>query len=439
MQTVSRPQVVAAAEAVEEPLPPRIQEALGQLVGAAKEGLLALSVGVGLGVLEELMAEEVEDVCGPRGRHDPDRTAYRHGTDDGEVTLGGRRVPVERPRMRTKDGEQEVPCRTYEHFASRDQLSRVVLERMLAGVSTRRYRRLQEPVGEQVEQQARSTSKSAVSRTFVARTKEALLELMARSLHDVRLAVLMIDGVGLKDHTCVVALGITTDGVKIPLGLWEGSTENKTVTSELLSNLVHRGLDVEQGVLVVIDGAKALRAGVNDVLGKRTPVQRCQIHKERNVLDHLADRDRDLVKRRLRRAWAETDHGRALQQLQTLAGELEHSHPGAAASLREGMAETLTVTRLGVKGSLRKTLASTNPCESMIECVRRTARNVKHWQNGDMCLRWTAAGMLEAEQQFRRIIGHADLAKLAARVEREITLHQPHHAPTEETAIVAAA
>jgi putative transposase len=438
MQTVSRPDVVVAQEAVEEPLPPRVQEALGQLVGAAKEGLLALSVGVGLGVLEELMAEEVEDICGPRGKHNPDRVAYRHGTDDGEVTLGGRRVGVERPRMRTKDGSEEVPVRTYEHFASRDQLSRVVLERMLAGVSTRRYRRVQEPVGEPVEQQARSTSKSAVSRTFIARTKDALIGLMARPLADIRLAVLMIDGVGLKDHTCVVALGITTDGVKIPLGLWEGSTENKTVTSELLSNLVHRGLDVEQGVLVVIDGSKALRAAVNDVLGKRTPVQRCQIHKERNVLDHLADRDRDLVKRRLRRAWAESDHQRALEQLTTLASELDRSHPGAAASLREGMAETLTVTRLGVKGSLKKTLASTNPCESMIECVRRSARNVKYWQNGEMCLRWTAAGMLEAEQQFRRIIGYQDLAKLAARVEREVTLHQPNH-PTEEAAIVVAA
>lgn len=438
MQTVSRPDVVTPVQAVEEPLPPRIQEALGQLVGAAKEGLLALSVGVGLGVLEELMAEEVEEVCGPKGKHDPDRAVYRHGTDDGAVTLGGRRVPVERPRMRTKDTEVEVPCRTYEHFASRDQLTAVVLERMLAGVSTRRYRRLQEPVGEQVEATARSTSKSAVSRTFVARTKEALLELMSRPLADVRLAVLMIDGVGLKDHTCVVALGITTDGVKIPLGLWEGSTENKTVTSELLSNLVHRGLDTEQGVLVVIDGSKALRAAANDVLGTRTPVQRCQIHKERNVLDHLADRDRDLVKRRLRRAWAETEHGRALEQLETLAGELERSHPGAAASLREGMTETLTVTRLGVKGKLRKTLSSTNPCESMIECVRRTSRNVKYWQNGEMCLRWTAAGMLEAEQQFRRIIGHTDLAKLAARVEREATLPQPNPAPTDQDAMVAA-
>jgi len=439
MQTVSRRQAEPDNGIVEEPLPPRVQEALGQLVGAAKEGLLALSVGVGLGVLEELMAEEVEEVCGPRGKHDPDRAVYRHGTDDGAVTLGGRRVAVQRPRMRTKDGEEEVSCRTYEHFASRDQLTAVVLERMLAGVSTRRYRRLQEPVGEQVESQAQSTSKSAVSRTFVARTKEALIELMARPLADVRLAVLMIDGVGLKDHTCVVALGITTDGVKIPLGLWEGSTENKTVTSELLSNLVHRGLDVEQGVLVVIDGSKALRAAVNDVLGTRTPVQRCQIHKERNVLDHLAERDRDLVKRRLRRAWAESDYERALEQLTELAGELDRSHPGAAASLREGMAETLTVTRLGVKGKLRKTLASTNPCESMIECVRRSARNVKYWQNGEMCLRWTAAGMLEAEQQFRRIIGHADLAKLATRVEREVTLPQPNTTQTEETAIVAAA
>ena len=439
MQTVSSRQVETGLERIEEPLPPRVQEALGQLVGAAKEGLLALSVGVGLGVLEELMAEEVEEVCGPKGKHDPDRAAYRHGNDDGAVTLGGRRVPVSRPRMRTKDTEREVPCRTYEHFASRDQLTAVVLERMLAGVSTRRYRRLQEPVGEQVEQAARSTSKSAVSRTFVARTKEALIELMARPLADVRLAVLMIDGVGLKDHTCVVALGISTDGVKIPLGLWEGSTENKTVTSELLSNLVHRGLDVEQGVLVVIDGSKALRAAVNDVLGTRTPVQRCQIHKERNVLDHLADRDRDLVKRRLRRAWAESDYERALEQLTTLASELDRSHPGAASSLREGMAETLTVTRLKVTGKLRKTLSSTNPCESMIECVRRSARNVKYWQNGEMCLRWTAAGMLEAEQQFRRIIGYHDLAKLAARVEREVTFHQPNPAPTKEAAIVAAA
>jgi putative transposase len=188
----------------------------------------------------------------------------------------------------------------------------------------------------------------------------------------------------------------------------------------LLSNLVERGLDVEQGVLVVLDGAKALRKAVRDVLGVHTPVQRCIRHKERNVLDHLAERDRPPIKRRLRQAWALDDHDQALERLRALAAELDRSNPGAAASLREGLEETLTVTRLGVRGDLRKTLASTNPCESMIDPVRRTARNVKRWQNGDMCLRWTAAGMLEAERQFRRVIGHRNLGKLAIAVERDI-------------------
>jgi putative transposase len=419
---------------VEAPaLPERVQAALGELVGAAREGLLALSVGVGLGVMHELMAEEVEEACGPKGKHDPERVAYRHGGDDGEVTLGSRRVGVRRPRMRAKDDSGEVSVETYEHFASRDVLSAVVLERMLAGVSTRRFVRTQEPVGEEVEAQARSTSKSAVSRTFVARTAQTLKELMSRRLEDVRLAVLMLDGVVLKDHTNVVALGITTDGVKVPLGLWEGSTENKTIATALLADLVDRGLDVEQGVLVVIDGSKALRAAVNAVLGPRTPVHRCVRHKERNVLDHLPERDRPEVKRRLRRAWAREDHKQALGELQALAAELERSHPGAASSLKEGMQETLTVTRLGVKGALKRTLQSTNPCESMIECVRRSSRNVKHWQSGEMSLRWTAAGMLEAERQFRRIIGYDGLAKLALAVEHEITQTTTTHI-TEEAA-----
>ncbi len=412
-------QVEEVASAANAGLPERVQEALGELVGAAKEGLLALSVGVGLGVLGELMAEEVGEVCGPRGRHDPERVAYRHGSDDGEVTLGGRRVQVERPRMRAKEGG-EVPLATYEHFASRDALSRVVAERMLAGVSTRRYVRTSEPVGEELQAKARSTSKSSISRTFVQRTAQTLKKLMSRTLSDVRLAVLMLDGIELKGHTNIVALGITTDGVKIPLGLWEGSTENKTVATALLSDLVARGLDVEQGVLVVIDGSKALRAAVNAVLGARTPVHRCVRHKERNVLEHLPERDRPQIKRRLRAAWAREDHRQALSELQTLAGELERSHPGAAASLREGMQETLTVTRLGARGALKSTLQSTNPCESMIECVRRSSRNVKHFSSGEMCLRWTAAGMLEAERQFRRIIGYKDLAKLALAVEHEV-------------------
>jgi putative transposase len=429
MGTVSAAPVAPGEERVDE-LPERVRDALGELAGAAKEGLLALSVGVGLGVLHELMEAEVEEVVGPKGRHDRDRSAVRHGHDAGEVTLGGRRVPVSRPRARSADGSEEVELRTYRHFAARDQLRAVVLERMLVGVSTRRYARTGEPVGSDIDELARSTSKSAVSREFVSRTREHLIELMSRPLGDLRLAVLMLDGIELKGRCCVVALGIDTDGVKHPLGLWDGSTENATVATTLLANLVERGLDTGQGVLVVLDGAKALRKAVRDVLGSDTPVQRCVRHKERNVLAHLPDRDRPLVRRRLRQAWALDDHAAALERLRLLACELEHSHPGAAASLREGMEETLTITRLGVRGRLKRTLASTNPCESMIETVRRTSRNVKRWQSGDMCLRWTAAGMLEAERQFRRIIGHPELAQLTLAVERDITARRATDTPT---------
>lgn len=399
-------------------LPLRVQEALGELVGAAKEGLLALSVGVGLGVLAELMEEEVDEAVGPKGKHDPDRSAVRHGHEAGEVTLGGRRLAVERPRVRSADGQAELSLTTYAHFADRDPLTQVVLERMLAGVSTRRYRRTQEPVGSEVERAARSTSRSSVSRAFVERTRRSLGELMSRHLDDVRLAAMMIDGLELQGRTNVVALGITTEGVKIPLGLWEGSTENATVATALLSDLVERGLDPEQGILFVIDGAKALRKAIRNVFGA-APVQRCLRHKERNVLDHLPERDRPSVKQRLRRAWALEDHVRALEQLRQLARELDRSYPGAAGSLREGMEETLTLTRLGVTGSLKRTLESTNPCESMIEIVRRTQRNVKRWSSGEMALRWTAAGMLEAERQFRKIIGYRDLATLVVAIERD--------------------
>jgi putative transposase len=436
-RTVSVAQVATAEGVPECGLSPRVQEALGDLVGAARDGLLALSVGVGLGVLTELMDEEVDEVVGPKGRQDPDRVAVRHGREAGEVTLGGRRVPVERPRVRTADGTGEVALATYAHFADRDPLTAVVLERMLAGVSTRRFARTQEPVGVEVETAARSTSKSAVSREFVARTSERLGELMARRLDDVRLAVLMLDGIDLKGRTNVVALGITTEGVKIPLGLWEGSTENATVATALLADLVDRGLDTAQGVLCVLDGAKALRKAVRDVLGTDTPVQRCVRHKERNVLDHLPERDRPAVKRRLRSAWKLDDHAAALERLRVLAGELDRTHPGAASSLREGMDETVTLARLGIRGSLRRTLESTNPIESMIECVRRTSRNVKRWQSGDMALRWTAAGMLEAEQQFRRIIGYRDLAKLAIAIERDVTPSNDVSTPTEEAATLA--
>jgi transposase-like protein len=241
MKKVSGPQVVSTLGAAEMPLPIEVQEALGELVGAAREGLLALSVGVGLAVVHELMEAEVTEVVGPKGRHDPDRTASRHGHEAGSMTLGGRRVPVNRPRIRTADDRRELPVATYEHFAGRDPLQRAVMDRMLAGVSTRKFARVAEPVGTKVESQARSKGKSTVSEMFIEKTRTALEELMARRLDDVRLAVMMLDGLEIAGRVHVVALGISTDGVKVPLGLWEGSTENATLARSLLSDLVDRG------------------------------------------------------------------------------------------------------------------------------------------------------------------------------------------------------
>jgi putative transposase len=425
MRKVPGPKVVTTVEASESPLPPQVQEALGELVGAAREGLLALSVGVGLGVVHELMEAEVTEVVGVKGKHNPDRVSKRHGHADGSMTLGGRRVAVSRPRMRTADDEHELPVATYGYFADRDPLTRAVMDRMLAGVSTRKFAGVGEPVGVEVEDASSATGKSTISELFIERTRTALGELMSRRLEDVRLAVMMLDGLEIADRTHVVALGISTDGVKIPLGLWEGSSENATLARTLLADLVDRGLDPSQAILFVIDGAKALRRAIKDVFGEHALVHRCHRHKERNVCDLLPERDRDQVRARMRAAWSLTDPEVARQRLELLASELARTWPDAAGSLREGMADTLTLMRLGIDGQLAKTLCSTNPCESMIEIVRSTQRNVKRWQDGDMRKRWTAAGMLVAEQQFRRIIGYRDLAKLVIAIERHALLAAP--------------
>ncbi|HWI70960.1 MAG TPA: IS256 family transposase [Baekduia sp.] len=422
MKKVSAPKVVTTLEATESPLPARIQEALGELVGAAREGLLALSVGVGLGVVHELMELEVDEVVGPKSKHNPDRTAKRHGHEDGSMTLGDRRVAVRRPRMRTADDAHELAVDSYGYFADRDPLTRAVMDRMLAGVSTRKFKQVGEAVGGEVEASSSSTSKTSVSEMFIERTRTALGELMSRRLDDVRLAVMMLDGLEIAERTHVVALGISTDGVKIPLGLWEGSTENATLARTLLADLVDRGLDPDQAILFVIDGGKALRRAIKDVFGEHALVHRCHRHKERNVTDLLPERDRDQVRARMRAAWSLTDAELACQRLELLASELGRTWPDAAGSLREGLHDTLTLMRLGITGKLAATLASTNPCESMIEIVRYTQRNVKRWQDGDMRKRWTAAGMLVAQQQFRRIIGYRDLAKLVIAIERHALL-----------------
>ncbi|HVD88298.1 MAG TPA: IS256 family transposase [Jatrophihabitantaceae bacterium] len=400
-------------------LPEAVSIAMAELAGDVQEGLLAMAVGTGLQVMAAMMNADVEAVCGPKGRHDPGRCAVRHGTGDGSVTLGGRRVPVTRPRVRAIDGTGELPVASYELFSQTEVLGRMAMERMLAGLSTRRYPAGLEPVGQRVERAARSTSKSAVSRRFVAATETALVELLAAPLGELDLVALMIDGVHFGEHLCVVALGIGIDGVKHPLGLAEGSTENTAVVTDLLTGLRERGLDTTRAIFVGIDGGKALRAAVVRVFDHPV-IARCQLHKIRNVADKLPDRLAATVTKRMRQAYHADSALLAEAQLEALAKELERTHPGAAGSLREGLAETLTVLRLGVSPTLARTLRSTNCIESMISIARTHSSNVKNWQNGTMALRWCAAGMIEARGQFRRVNGHLHLPALRTALDAHV-------------------
>jgi transposase-like protein len=398
-------------------VPEQVSVVLGELAGELREGLLALAVGTGLQVMAALMEADITAVWGPRGRHDLDRAAVRHGRGPGSVTLGGRRVPVERPRMRATDGSGELPVPAYELFSDTEILGRMALERMLAGLSTRRYPAGLEPVGSRTETTATSTSKSAVSRRFVAQTETALAALLAADLTSLDLVALMVDGVHFGEHTCVVALGIDIDGIKHPLSLVEGSTENTTLVTELIVGLRERGLDVTRPILVVLDGSKALRRAVLDVFD-RPVLGRCQLHKIRNVADHLPEKLRTVVTARMRRAYHADSVLAAEAELATLAAELDRTHPGAAASLREGMAETLTVLRLNMAPTLARTFRSTNAIESMISICRTHASNVKNWRDGQMALRWCAAGMVEAGKQFRRVNGHMHLRSLRDTLEK---------------------
>jgi putative transposase len=394
--------------------------AIGEVIADVREGLLAMAVGTGLQVMAAMMNDDVATMCGPKGKHDPDRTATRHGSEQGLVTLGGRRVPITRPRMRASDGSGELPVPSYELFSGTEVLGRMAMEKMLAGLSTRRYRAGLEPVGVDVEQQAAATSRSAVSRRFIAATETALGRLMTRRLDDLDLVAFFVDGVHFGEHTCVVALGVDIDGVKHPLAVEEGSTENATLVTGLICGLRDRGLDVTKPILAIIDGSKALARAIRDVFDKPL-IQRCQQHKIENVKNRLPDRLKSVVEKRIRAAYHAESAIAAEAALIALAGELDKTHPGAAASLREGLPETLTILRLGVAPTLARTLHSTNPIESMIAICRDHSRNVKRWRDGTMALRWCAAGMLEANHQFRRINGHLHLPKLRAALAAHFT------------------
>jgi putative transposase len=412
----AQPDPVAGEVAV----PEQVIVSMAEIAGAAREGLLALAVSTGLQVMTAMFEEDVTRLCGPDGKHNLDRAGYRHGGEAGSVTLGGRRLAVTRPRVRAADGSGELHLASYDLFSSTEILGQLALEKMLAGLSSRRYPHGLEPAGQAVEQAATATSKSAVSRRFVAATETALADLMSKRLDDLDLVALMAGGVHFGEHTCVVALGIGIDGVKHPLAVEEGSTENATLVTDLITGLRDRGLDVTKPILAVLDGAKALSRAVKDVFDQPL-IQRCQQHKLRNVTDKLPDRLKQVTERRMRQAYHAESALKAEGELEQLARELAKTHPGAAASLREGMTETLTILRLGVPPALARTLHSTNPVESMIEICREHAKNVKRWRDGTMALRWCAAGMLEAGHQFRRVNGHLHLPKLRAALEAHFT------------------
>ncbi len=341
------------------PLPTSVNVAMADIAATMREGLLAMAVSAGLAVMGSLMEESVTALCGPKGKHDAGRSAVRHGSEDGSVTLGGRRVGVRRPRVRASDGSGEVPVPAYDLFSSTELLSEMALAKMMAKLSTRRYRAGLEPVGTSVEAAATSTSKSAVSRRFVEATEVALAELLATDLSALDLVALMVDGVHFADHLLVVALGIGTDGTKHPLAVVEGSTENATLVTDLLVGLRERGLEVTRPLLVVIDGAKALSSAVRAVFDHPV-IARCQLHKIRNVTSKLPEALGQTVAKKMRAAYHK-DTLVAQAELEELAHQLAKSHPGAAGSLREGLAETLTVNRLGVPPTLARTLRTTNP------------------------------------------------------------------------------
>ncbi len=400
-------------------LPAGVAVALEDVAGAIKDGLMAFCCSAGLAVVAQLMEAELTEVAGPKGRHDPERRATRNGSAPGSVVLGGRIVPVRRPRA-TKTSGGEVHLDSYAVFSGPDLLTQVAVERMLAGVATRRHCLVAEPIGEELEAVARGDSKSAVSRRFVAATSERLAELLGSDLSGHDAAVLMIDGIVFHECCCVVALLITADGTKIPVGVWEGDTENTTVVKHLLADLVARGLRFEQGLLVVIDGGKALAAGVKRVFGKHAVVPRCILHKRRDVSDYLAPEIARRIDRQLAGAFADPDWVRGMKVAKGLAAQLEREHPSAAASLREGLDDMFTVRRLGASDRLARSLSCTNAIESMISTVRLVSSQVKRWRDPAMVRRWVGTGMIEAQRSFRRIKGCKDMKQLVDAVRAEV-------------------
>lgn len=388
----------------------------------AQSAFYGLCIQAGKEVLAAMMEADRIALCGPKGVPDVGRCAVRGGTTRSAVVLGGQRIAVKRPRARAVDaGELELP--TFTWAAAGDPLDAATMAAMAAGVSMRRYRTTLEPLP--ASDKAMSTSKSATSRRFVALSEQQLTEWLSRPLGDLELPVVMVDGIHFRDRVILVALGIDTQGRKHILGLREGSTEATRVVRALLSDLVDRGLDADRARLWVIDGGKALRKAIVECFGAAAIVQRCQEHKRRNVLDHLPQDLHAGVGRAMRDAWGSADADSAKKQLQRLASSLQRQHPGAAASMREGLEETLTVQTLGITGALYRTLRTTNPIENLNGSIAHYTRNVKRWRDGHMTLRWAASALSDAKDRFRKLRGHRDMKTLIAALNMRVATTQP--------------
>ena len=393
----------------------RRQEATPRLAFAAmidaRATLHDAIVNAGMCVLSAMLEEERTKLCGPRYAHQAARTATRSGHVDGELALGGQRVRVRRPRVQATDGG-EVTLETWQRFAEADPLTPRAVEQMVLGVSTRKYVRSIEAAPPGLV--ARGTSKSAVSRRFVAATREKLGDMMSSDLSKLSLCAIMIDGIHVADHLVLVALGIDSFGEKHALGIYEGATENTTSCVGLLSDLEGRGVATDRAMLFVIDGSKALAKAIRTKFGPRAVIQRCQVHKRRNVQDHLPKDMQRNVGRTISAAYQCRDAVRAKRMLVALARQLERKHPSAAASLREGLDETLTVMSLGLHERLARTLSTTNPIEFLNGRIRRTTHNVAKWDSGEMVMRWLAVSLIEASKTFRKLRGYKDIPKLVA-------------------------
>jgi putative transposase len=384
---------------------------LAEMVGWLRKGVSELIRQAGLQLMDLMMQAEVEELVGQRSQRQAERTANRWGSERGYCVVMGQKAPVQRPRARTID-DQEVRLGSYEMFHRGEPLTESVWEKLMLGLSTRKY-------GQAVRQftEAYGLEKSAVSEHFIEASRAKLQQMMERRLDKTRLCALLTDATPFEGQQMVAALGIAQDGKKLILGIRQGATENATVVGELLGDLINRGLDFTEPRLYVLDGGKALTAAVKKYAGDAAAIQRCQIHKRRNVLDHLTDEQKPVVAKKLGAAYAKEDYAAAKQALESLHRELMDLNPSAARSLGEGMEETLTVHRLQVPLQLRKTLASTNVIESAFSIVEQVCRNVKRWHGGDQRERWVGSGLLVAEKQFRRIIGHKQIPSLLRALE----------------------